>query len=200
MRKLLLPTLVTVLTFLGVFTATAHAAAAVDPGPDPTSLWDLMRPIYEAFASGHFLWAGAVALTVGVALTKRYLVPSTPFLRTEAGSAVLVLLGSLGATLASSLAGGVVFHWAMLSTALKIAFLSAGGFSAVKHLVIEPYKNWIANLGPEWMHRPMALVLWAFDELPDPTPSELVQTAMSAVDSPDRRVTVSVSTSENKVN
>ena len=189
--KRFIPILTTALVFILCFGGISHAAAAVEPADG--SLWDTLKPIYDAYAHGHYLWCGAACLVLAVALTRRYAVPKVGWLATEAGSALLVLLGAFGGTVVATMAGDVTPTWDLVSNALKIAFMAAGGFAAVKSLLIKPYlANW-ASKGPAWMHTPMQLILWAFDRIA-PTPAEQAVAALKVVNQPDMDVQVSVST------
>ena len=191
-RRALAP-LVVLAAFVLTFSATAHAAAAVTPADG--SLWDLLTPVLDAFRSGHYLYAGSVALVLGVALTRRYLEPKYAWLGTDAGAAGLVLAGSFGATLAATLSDGQSGSWTLVGRALGIAFGAAGGYAVLKATVIGPYLKHLSQVGPKWMHYPASLVLWIFSEDgKQPTPAELVQKAMGDINAPDRDVIVSVVT------
>ena len=193
-REALAP-LVVIAAFVLTFSATAHAAAAVTPADG--SLWDLLTPVLEAFRSGHYLYAGSVALVAAVALVRRYLEPRYAWLGTDAGAAGLVLAGSFGATLAATLSDGQEATWGMAGRALAIAFGAAGGYSAFKALIVGPYLKHLDDVGPKWLHYPMSLVLWIFQEDGHPpTPTELVQKAMGEINAPQRDVIVSVITPE----
>ncbi len=158
--------------FLLTFTTVAHAAAAAEPADG--SLLDLARPIYDAFLHGQYIYSGCLALVFAVALARRFGTARYPWLSTDAGSAALVLAGSFGGAMVTQITAGagVVPTWPMAETALKIAFGAAGGYSVLKALVVHPYLEKLADKGPRWLHAPMALVLWIFQEAaPDaPTP------------------------------
>ena len=103
-----IPLLTTALVFLVTFGATAHAASALEPSDG--SLLDLLKPVLEAFKSGHYLFAGATCLVLVVALARRYSPRYLPkfgaWLQTDAGSALAALLMSFGASLSMTLADG----------------------------------------------------------------------------------------------
>jgi hypothetical protein len=68
----LLPLFV-VLTLVGVvsFAATAHAADTMTSSTD-SSLLELLKPVYDAFAGGHYAFAVPSLVIAAVALLKRY--------------------------------------------------------------------------------------------------------------------------------
>ena len=68
--KRIIPVLTAAVVFLLSFGAVAHAAAAVEPAGG--SLWDLLTPVYRAFLSGQYVFAGALSLVFAVALARRY--------------------------------------------------------------------------------------------------------------------------------
>ena len=158
--KKIIPVVTTALAFVVAFTATAHAAAAVEPTGG--TLLNLLTPIYQAFLAGHDMLAGALALVCAVALVRRYGTASLPWLSTDAGSASLVMIGSFGTAMVATLATGTAATWTMAYHALALAFVSMGGYTALKKLVIEPYVTYLAVKGPTWIHAPADFVLWAF--------------------------------------
>ena len=191
--KKIIPIIVTAAAFILTFTATAHAAAAIEPSGG--SLLDLLQPVYLAFSEGHYLWAGATCLVLVVALARRYGTEKLPWLSTDAGSAFLVLAGSFGAALATSLTGGIQPTWAMAFIAFKVAFMAAGGYASLKALIIKPYVTYLATKGPSWMHAPAQLILWVFQETGIPqTPAQQAVAAVAAINRPDSDVVVSVTT------
>jgi hypothetical protein len=156
-----IPILTTAIVFLLSFGAVAHAAAAVEPVDG--SLLDLFRPVYEAFLTGHYMYAGSVSLVFAVALARRY-GKNVAWMHTDAGAAVLALLGSFGAAMAASLAGGSGPTLEMAWRALTIAFGAAGSYAVVKATIIRPYLAHLANKGPAWVHAPAEWLLWVFQE------------------------------------
>lgn len=198
MKKILLPAAATfalAFIFLGLFTATAHAANNV-AGSDG-SLIDLLQPVLAAFESGSYLYAGSLALVLAVALARRYGEPQYPWLGTKAGSAILTLVGSFGASMSAALMGDGSFSWLMVWHSLEIAFGAAGGYALVKALVVEPYLVRLADKGPAWLHSPMHLILWIFQETGKaPTATQQATKAIEAINRPDIDVTVAVTTAE----
>jgi hypothetical protein len=148
-----------VIGFLLGFGGISAAANAIDPQDGST---DLAKGIYDAFAGGHKAYAAALALVLGTALVRKYLGGRIPALHTDAGATLLVLAGSYGSALAATLAAGGPLTLHMATTAGAIAFAAAGGYAAVKRLVIDP----LAPHLPAWARGP---VLWLFQHASDPT-------------------------------
>jgi hypothetical protein len=164
MKKHIVPILVTLAVFLATFTGVAHAASAVEP--QGGTLWDVLQPVLAAFQSGHYLYCAAIALVALVALVRRYL--PAKYKNSDFVSAGLALVGSFAGSLASAVSSGQVATWAIVDGALKVGFFAAGGYTLVKHLLISPYIQNLATKGPSWLHAPMKLVLWVFqEELPN---------------------------------
>ena len=144
MFKYLELTIIGALCLLLGFSGAAHAAAAIDPADGTT---DLLGAVYSALTGGHYAYVACMALVAAVALARKSLGAKVPWLHTNVGSAVLVLVGTFGATMASALLGGGPVTLSAAENALGIAFAAAGGYSAVKTLVIQPL---LPKL-PSWM-------------------------------------------------
>ena len=163
MKKILYPVTAFVVALVS-FTAVAHAATLVEPTNG--SLLTLLQPILSAFEHGQKLYAGCLALVAIVALVRRFV--KAPWVDTDWGAAGLTLVGSFAATLGAHLAGGVSVSWSAVWGALSVAFGAAGGYTMVKHLLVTPYMENFATKGPRWLHAPLKLVLWIFQEaVPD---------------------------------
>lgn len=148
------------------FTATARAAAAVEPSDG--SVLDLLQPLLEAFKSGRYAYAGSIVLVVAVALTRKYLGDRVAWLHTDRGSATLTVAGSFGATLAVRLAApSAVLTSSMAWDALVIAAIAAGGYAMIKKLVVEPLLGPLVAKYPTYA-APLKLILWFFDHPPAP--------------------------------
>lgn len=150
------------------FSATSFAAGAADPERDAT-LVDLLRPVLAAFQTGDYVHAGALALVLFVALAKRYAGDSVPWIRTNQGAAALVLVGSFAATLAARLAGPAELTGALAWDALKIAFVAAGGYTALKTLVVVPLLRPLPARYPR-LAPVLGMILWIFESERSPTP------------------------------
>lgn len=148
------------------FGAVAYAADAATPG-DSSSLLELLKPLYNAFAGGHYAYAAALTVIALVALTKRYLGDKFAWLHSDAGGSLMALLASSAAAYASgalTIGPGAAASFALLKSALLIGVGAAGGFAMLKNLVIEPLLKPLAAKAPAWMQPLFALVFWMFDK------------------------------------
>ncbi len=162
---------IAILTFLGIFTASAFAQSAVLP--DPAAGWlDLLTPVYEAFVKGDKLYAGMLALIAAVAMLKRYAPVKwgmRAFVHGDVGGSLLTLTASFAAAMITGgLGAGVAPSWAMVKAATLIAVGAAGGYSLIKKLLVEPLIRPYAAKAPAWLKMPLMAVLWFFDR-PMPT-------------------------------
>jgi hypothetical protein len=181
MRVIVKVTSVFILVFMFAFTAAAFAAGAATP--DDGSLLELLRPVYDAFASGRYLYAGMLSLVLVVAVLKRYAPEKygiRAFVHGDAGGALLTLLAAFGGAMATSLAAGAGASWMMVKTATMIAIGAAGGYSLIKKLIVEPILKPLAAKAPAWAQPIFSLVFWIFDK---PTPVEKAEAdGQAAVD------------------
>lgn len=181
------------LVFLFSFTGVALAAGAA--APDDGSLLDLLRPVYDAFAGGHYPYAGMLALVLAVALLKRYAPAKfgiSDFVHGDVGGTLTTLLGSFAAAMAASLAGGAGVTLAMAKTASLIAVGAAGGYTMIKKLIVEPLRNsdWYKSRAPEWLKSIMQVAMWIFDK---PSPVAAAEDAgQKAVDASPPTGTIGV--------
>lgn len=108
----------------------------------------LAAVIFEAVKSGNWALVACAVLIGLVWLIRKYGSERIPFLQTDAGGALLVLvLGPLGAVM-NMLAAGQKFDVALLATGLKMGFVAAGGYATVKKILpwaIEVVKNLFAK-------------------------------------------------------
>ncbi len=182
-----------ILMFLFAFTATALAQNAVVP--DQTNALDLFRPIYEAFAKGHHLEAGMLALVFVAALIKRYTPESFPraykFVHSDPGGTLLILVGSFGTAMATTAAGGMGFSWAMVKTASLIAVGAAGGYSILKKLLVEPFLRPYYKKAPSWLKPIIGSVLWIFDR-PNPVTTAEVAGQKAVEAAPAKGITINI--------
>lgn len=148
--------------FLLSFVATAFAAGVVTP--DAGSLLDLAKPILAAVMSGQWWLGAATALVFAVAVARRYLVERIPFLASDAGGAVLTLVGSFGGAVATALAAGGAVSLGLMWTALGVAAMAAGGYSLVKKLLVDPLRasRWYNERAPSWFRVVLDVLMWAF--------------------------------------
>lgn len=147
MFKYLALTITATLAMLLSFTVVAHAAAIVDPMDGSTDLWGT---IYAALNGGHYALAASAALIVAVALLRKYAGGRWPWMHTDAGSASLVLAGSLGTALFGSLAGGGPMTWHLLYASLLVAFTAAGGYTALKKIALPPLMRILPAWAGKW--------------------------------------------------
>lgn len=138
------------------FAATAFAAGAAAPADG--SWLDLARPVFDAVMSGNYLAASALALVLLVAVARRYGSDRVLFLGTDAGGALLVLVGAFGGAVASASLGGAPWSVDLMWTAAKVAAGAAGGYSLIKRLVMP-----LVNKAPAWLRAPLQLILWIFE-------------------------------------
>lgn len=158
----------TAVAFLLAFDATALAANAADT-PSPL---DLLEQVYRAFAHGEYWYAGAMALVVLAATARKFGGDRLPFLRTEAGTAGLLLVGSFGASLVARLAGGVTMTTTIGFDAVKNAVCAAGGYAVVKSLIVDPLLVPLTDKYPR-IAQPLRLLTALFDTggaKPEPAP------------------------------
>jgi hypothetical protein len=172
MKKLLAPLLLVLAAFMGftmAFSGTALAASAA--APTDGSLLDLLKPLIDDVTSGHYLLASAAGLVLLVALVRRYLAPRWAFLGTDAGGALLVLLGSFATGAVGLLAGGAALSWSAAGTALLVAFTAAGGYATLNKLLTP-----LEAKAPAWMQPLFRLVTWIFDEVAPGQSAALAET------------------------
>lgn len=152
-----------ILVFFFVFTGLAFAANSAVP--EDGSLLDLLKPVYEAFTSGHYLYAGSLSVVLLVAILRRYGSNKLPWFGSDEGGAVLTLVGSFAGAIATSLAGGSPVSLTMAWTALSIAVGAAGGYVLIKKLVVDRLtrSQWYQEKAPAWMKSLLGLVLWIFE-------------------------------------
>lgn len=160
--SLTIAALVGLVTFGGV----AMAAGAAEPANG--SLMDLLSPVLDAFRGGQFVYGGALALVVAVALVKRYGGDRFPWLNGDVGGSVLALAGSFFASVAVAIAPGTGATLGLhtIWTAGGVAVAAAGGYTLIKKLVIDPLikSSWYLNKAPAWFKAGMSVVLWIFGE------------------------------------
>jgi hypothetical protein len=162
------------LVALVAFTATAFAASSA--GAVDESLVELAKPLYAAVMSGQWMLAAAAALVFFVAAARKYAAPRWPFLASDAGGVLLVLLGSFGGAAGTALAAGAVPSLAMAWVALGVAVSAAGGYSILKKLA-----GPLVPKAPMWLQPLFRLVLWFFDHSTEPAVAEATKAGNDAV-------------------
>ena len=137
-----------VLSFFGV-----SAAMAQQEG-----LAELAKPVLDAVLSGSYAYAAALALVLGVALLRRYGGAKWPLLASKKAAPYLVLVGSFGAALATSLSAGAGITLAMTWGALKVAAGAGYGYAVLKPIFMGLQKR-----APGWMSPVFDVVGWVFE-------------------------------------
>jgi hypothetical protein len=159
----LITLLVAAFSFLVAFTGTAVAA---DVSTDGAPLLDLAKPVLDAVMGGHWLAGAALALVLAVSLIRRYGAKRFPVLTTDAGGTALTFLTSLGGAVGTAALAGSAPSLALLWTALGVAAVASGGYTALKRLAA-PALRWLEAKAPAWA-RPfvgpvIAVLLWFVD-------------------------------------
>lgn len=141
-----------------VLAAGLDAAGA--PPSDSTSLLELLKPVYNAFAGGHYAYAAALGVIAGVALLKRYAGSGKfgAFVHGDfGGSLSALLMAAAGASAAALAAPGAHVTLALLKSALLVGIGAAGGYAMLKNLIIEPLLKRYGSKLPSWMQPLVAL-------------------------------------------
>ncbi len=140
--------------------------AAASTGADDAPIMELAKPVWEAITQERWWLAASLALVLAVAAFKRYAPGrAKEFANSDAGGALLVLLGSFGAGLASGLmaVGTNAISWVLVYAAVKVAIVAAGGYSLVKKLIIEPLIKPNMHRFPPWLQSTLTMVMWIFE-------------------------------------
>lgn len=163
--------LIAVMSLVGLLSFTAVAFAADQTLPSDASAQDLLEQIYQAFAHGQYLYTGCIAIILAVALVKRYGV-DWKWPHTDFGAAALALGGTFAATLGAHLANGETPSLSMAWSAFKLAAGAAGGYTLIKHLLVDPLLKKFGSKIPAWAQPVLNLVLWIFSKKLGPTDGE----------------------------
>jgi hypothetical protein len=152
-----------VLTALLAFTGTALAAEAAT-GADGSWL-DMLKPLYDAMAGGHYAYAAALTIIVMVALVKRYLGDKWTWLHSDAGGSAMALTAAAATAAATSLAApGATMTLDLMKSALLVGVGAAGGYAVLKNLIVEPLLIPLQAKAPAWAKPILQLVIWIFDK------------------------------------
>lgn len=148
----------------------AFAAEAADP--NASSSFDAAKTIFDAFSGGHYAYAAALGLILGVALIKRYLGPKISWLHSDVGGTSLTLAGAFATAMAAGLAAPTAtITWGLMKTALMVGVGAAGGYTVLKKLIVEPLLKPLQAKLPAWAQPIFSIVLWIFDK-PDQAAAE----------------------------
>lgn len=145
--------------------------------PDEQPLLELARIVYEGVTTGGLSgWLVAVtgALVITTRVLRGYGAQLVPWLATGVGGAALVFVGSLGGAMLTAVLGGAAPSWSIVWYAAGIAFFAAGGYTTIKHAVIEPLRPRAASW-PTFARLLFRLVSWIADR--PQTPSSRASTA-----------------------
>lgn len=161
-----------------------NAAAAADAAASDGSWVDLATPVYQAFASGRYALTVCLAIILALALVKRYAGSTGAFGRfvhsDAGGSLSALLLGTSTAGAAALAAPGATLTLGILKAGLIAGVVSAGGYAAIKNLVVEPILKPLAAKAPSWAQPVFSLVFWVFDHGPGAAQSAAETTATAA--------------------
>lgn len=152
------------------FTATSYALAAVAGDPTPAtdpSIWDLLKPIYNAFQSHQYGLMVPLVVVVIVASARRWLGDKWAFLHTDAGGSLLVLAGAAAtASIPALSVPGAHWSFDLLKTSLLVGLTAAGGYAALKNLIVDPFLKPLAAKYPAWSPI-FDLIFWVFSHAAD---------------------------------
>jgi hypothetical protein len=108
------------------------AVAIPDPSQDPGGV---VASLLAAAKAGQWRLLAGLVLSVLVWAARRWGSGAVPWLKTDRGGAVLVLLLALLGGIGTSLAGSGPFGLSLLVNSLSMAFVSAGGYTVVKRIL-----------------------------------------------------------------
>lgn len=165
-----LPALSVAAFFVVAFTATAFAQGAV--APDDGAM-GLVRMLWTALTGKQWWLGGALSVVLGVAMFKKYAPAgrARDFANSNAGAALLVLLGSFGGALVASLSGAsaVPMSAGLAWQALQVAVGAAGGYSILKPFAdMLLNSKWYADKAPAWLKAVVGMVSWIFTKTSSP--------------------------------
>lgn len=145
---------ITILLFLGFFTATAFASSAV---PVDGSMGDYAQIALNAIAHGQWWAVGSLAVVMICAALKKYL--PAKYQQGElgdiVGTGIAFLMGAAVAMASSALTPGFVFSMATLGLSAKVG-LGAVGLYNVLHKLLGYLAT--ASFVPSWLKPVLALV------------------------------------------
>jgi hypothetical protein len=164
MKKLTTALLFTAIAYFS-FIGVALAQGAVMPNDG--SLLDLLRPVYEAIVGGQWWIAAMSGIILATTAAKRYLPGKLgAWVNGEYGQPLTVLILSFaGAGLTALIAAGpgAVMSLSLAWLALKVAVVSAGGYTMLKQL-IAPLIQKLADVSPSGLKPIFSILLWAFSK------------------------------------
>lgn len=124
---------------------------------------DLLQPIYAALSAGHYALVAAMVVVVITGLLRKFGGP-TSWVHTAAGGTALALVTATAASMAVTLgAPNAVFTFGVLWVSLGLGVMAAGGYAAVKNLLIDPILRQVALKAPAWAQPYFKFVFFIFD-------------------------------------
>lgn len=145
----------------------AVAAASEDP------LFELTRLLWAAISDGDGVSIVVAVLVMLSALLARFGVRLTYWFGTSAGRALITLFVTFSSGLSSALAAGTEITWDVIRSVSIFAATTAGGYSLIKALIVEPLTPWMRDSAPEWLRVGWRGLTWVYDRLVPPAPSML---------------------------
>lgn len=134
--------------------------------PD-ASVFEMLRPVYDALIGGHYALTTVLVVLVIVGLLRKFASPGS-WIFTNPGGTALAMVFSMASALAVTLAApGVAVSLAMLKSAFMVGVGAAGGFAVLKNLLIDPVLRPLAAKAPAWLQPIFSVVFYIFDK-PDP--------------------------------
>lgn len=158
--------------FLTVRGAQAAAQLATKASISEDPLFELARMLWVAIDKGEFISIAVTSLVMFSALLARFGVRLTSWFGTGAGKAVITLLVTFSGGLSAALATNTEITWEILRTVSIFALATAGGYSLIKVLIVEPLTPWMQNRAA-WIRSVWRALTWVYDRLVPPSPSPL---------------------------
>lgn len=113
------------------------ATAAGDLLADPlVDLAGFARLLMQAAQDRNWALLISLALIGAVAAVRHLLGQKVPFLKTDLGGTLLVLVMGTAGGVATALLAGTAFSWALIPAAAGVAFTAAGGYTMLRRLVL----------------------------------------------------------------
>lgn len=153
-----------VASFALAMAGPAFAGSAASAAAEP-ALWDMLRPVIDAFM-GREYWQGAAAAVILIAAAgRKYGSKLHPKLGGGAAGALYAFLAAFGAALLATLIDGAEMGWATVMTAGKLAGGAAAMYSVARAWLVPPLRRLADGMGG-WRGSALSMLLWAF-ERPD---------------------------------
>ena len=118
-----------------VGSAVGSGSAVIAPTPpSPDNAEAFIQTVFDAVMNKNWMWAGALALIAAVWFIRKFGAKKIPFLGTDHGGAVLVMVTSILGAVATTLGAGKSINVGVLRQAVMIGFMGAGGWTWVKKM------------------------------------------------------------------